>query len=182
MGGGGGDTLLNTKINIYKHEYIYTFTNFYHSSWCHFSFSNQPNAHDCGILLWCLPASLYYIFIHVVFFSFTDRIQWQATTGKTGVVQSGQAASHTRTDVSDNSTTATHPTFLIYCVYIQTQEVYYHHNLIFFDLAIISVSRLFGHHSVLELRYKANTFSFSLVLYCGPPQSEYVALAEGKSM
>lgn len=55
-------------------------------------------------------------------------------------------------------------------MYIQTQGVYYYPNLIFFDLAIISVSRLFGRHSVLELRYKTNTFSFSLVLYCGPPQ------------
>lgn len=68
------------------------------------------------------------------------------------------------------------------CVYSDPGSIFIHPNFTFFDLAVISVSRLFGRHSVLDLRSKTNTFSFSLVLYHGLPQSEYVALAEGKSM
>lgn len=140
------------------------------------------------IVGYCFDAFLppYITIFHVVFFSFTVRIQWQATTGKTGVCNQDRLQAILKPmfpiRVPQLHILLFWYTVFYNSVYIQTQEVYYHPNLIFFDLAIVSVNRLFGCHSVLELRYKANTFSFSLVLYCGPPQSEYVALAEGKSM
>ncbi len=105
--------------------------------------------YSCDVFL---PACI--TIFRVVFFSFTVRIQWQATTGKTEGVQSEQVASHARTNISHESSTATHPNFLYTAfnnsVYIQTQGVYYHPNLIFFYIAIISVSRLFGRHSVIR--------------------------------